>query len=147
MATEVILKDEATCRGVEYALWYHASCTVEGTLDEECWKAADEVAGINEIDDGAMPSSELADARLNTLVIARADIERVRDAGIGDLLELETSASALAEGLAACKEAVDGAPRLLKWPATGQKVRDLIAATGEAAVALLAELEKTAVAA
>ncbi len=73
MATEVILKDEATCRAVEYALWYHASCTVEGTLDEECWKAADEVAGINEIDDGAMPSSELADARLNTLVIARAD--------------------------------------------------------------------------
>jgi len=143
MATEVILKDEATRRAVECALWLHAAWTVEGTLHEECWDAASELVGTVEIDNGAMPNSELADARLNTLVIARADIERVRDAGIGDLLELETSVSELAAGLAGCKEDADEAPRLLTYAAKEQKVRDFIVATADAAATLLAVLEKT----
>jgi hypothetical protein len=143
MATEVILKDEATRRAVEYALWLHAAMTVEGTLHEEFWAAADEVVGVVEIDDGATASSELADARLNAAVLARADVDRVRDAEIGERLVLEIPVSVLAERLADCKEAVDLAPQLTTYAAKNQKVRDLTVASGEAAVALLAVLGMT----
>jgi len=144
MAT-ITIHDEATRRAVEYALWRLASTAVNGErLYNSLWEAAWEIANVQEIEDGCEAASAAADECLGVLSNLRSQIEFVREAETGQTITLNLEPGALRNGLEDCRETIEesgSGERVdggfwVKEP----KVRDVMLATHDAAVALLAVL-------
>lgn len=141
MATSITIRDEATRRAVEYALWGCAAGLNDG--DEffyELWHAAEQVAGSLLIEDGEEAACDRADRRLRTLTDLRADVDRVREADLGTELRLSIETDDLRKYLDYCRDDIEGEGSDGEFFAQEPKVRDLMLATRDAAVRFAAEL-------
>jgi hypothetical protein len=129
----IIIHDEETRRAAEYALWEHAANLADGGyLCEDLVNAAWQIACRLIIEDS--PAGR-ADQRLAAIQVARADIETVRAAAIGDRVEIISPDQGLINGLHIGVEGIQELDDFMERPADD---RQHLLGTYDAAASLLA---------
>lgn len=144
MTTEIKIQDEPTRRAVLFALWDHASSAIrmEGykTLPDLVSDCALAEIGLRWSDEA--PVEELEQA-LVTVQAARAAIEEVRGAGVGELVDVPLTAEQLRTGLLLGQRNIAEYEQF--WSAEPEHRRQVLAAF-EGMVNLLASVPAEAVA-
>jgi hypothetical protein len=143
MATTITINDEATRTAVTFALWKHAAWTVGEDLYNELHEMAEQELGQHH------PSDLDSETRLpayEAVALLKATDEgaaRIRDAQLGEDVELAFSGRELLNGLDGCVYAVKEDDGLLSRPAAE---RARLLAVHDAAVRLQDGLRVEAVA-
>jgi hypothetical protein len=131
----IIIHDEETRRAAEYALWEHAANLADGGyLCEDLVNAAWQLACISRLIIEDSPADQ-ADQRLAAIQVARADIETVRAAAIGDRVEIISPDQGVINGLRIGVEGIQELDDFMERPADD---RQHLLGTYDAAASLLA---------